>query len=64
MLSTLRDEDIAVLQIHSIRTLASSEKYLELLHQVLPHGPHPCSLAINVHGNTEKHASQLDASNR
>lgn len=64
MLSTLIDRDIAILQIHSIHTLASSEKYLELLHQVLSHGPHTCSLAINVHGNTEKHASQLDASNR
>lgn len=64
MLSTLRHGDIAILQLHSIHTLASSEKYLELLHQVLSHGPHTCSLAINVHGNTEKHASQLNASDR
>jgi hypothetical protein len=36
---------------------------LKLLHQVLPHRPHPRSLAVHVHGDGEKQTGHLDAAN-
>jgi hypothetical protein len=33
----------------------------ELLHQVLPHGPHARPLPENVHGNRKHQTAQLDA---
>ena len=35
--------------------------HLEFLHQVLPHRPHPCSLAVNVHWHRGQEAHHLDA---
>lgn len=32
----------------------------KLLHQILPHRPHPAPLAPNIHGNRREQTSQLD----
>lgn len=33
---------------------------LEILHKVLPYGPHSCALPENIHGNGEGHKDKLD----
>jgi hypothetical protein len=36
---------------------------LELLHQILPHGPHARPLAVDVHRDRRQQTRHLDASN-
>ena len=36
---------------------------LKLLHQILPHSPHPRPLAIDVHWDGRKQTSDLDSPN-
>jgi len=45
------------------RIRSKARPALELLHQVLPHGPHARPLAVDVHRDRRQQTRHLDASN-